>query len=142
MHPALCPACLDGIAANAAPVVQQAFRVCCHVLHAGARHLNVRSAAKQVLAALGAAHLGVVCGGAVAAGNGHCLAEMLPDTLEQQHQRLVHKDLVRTILAAKLPHAEVRCQQLCPVLGKTILSDHLSTSFPYSRFSSAAMGSM
>ena len=123
VHPALCPACLDRVAAHAAPAGHQAFGVGGHSQRVSILHLNVRGPAQQVLAGSGAAHLCVVAGGAVAAGDGHGLAEVLPDALQQHHKALVNEDGVGAVAAAELPHAERGGELRCAVLLQAILFD-------------------
>ena len=111
-----------------------------HVLHAHVLHPDIRGPAIQVLAELCPACLGVVCRGAVGAGDRHRFSEVLPDTLQQFCQRRVDEDRVAAVLAAELPHTEVRREGGAAVPGKRIrLQCHRAP--PYSRFSSAAMGS-
>ena len=84
MHPALGAARLDGVAANAAPGGHQTLGVGGHVLDADALHLDVSRPAQQVLAGFCTTHSGVVGGRAVAAGDDHRLAKVLPDGLQQE----------------------------------------------------------
>ena len=108
--------------------------------HLYGRAADIRCPAIQVLAELCPACLGVVCRGAVGAGDRHRFSEVLPDTLQQFCQRRVDEDRVAAVLAAELPHTEVRREGGAAVPGKRIrLQCHRAP--PYSRFSSAAMGS-
>ena len=123
MHPALCPACLDRVAAHAAPAGHQAFGVGGHSQRVGVLHLNVSGPAQQVLAGFRAAHLCVVAGRAVAAGDGHRLAEVLPDALQQHHKALVNEDGVGAVAAAELTHTECGRELLCTIILQTVLLD-------------------
>ena len=67
--------------------------------------------------------LGVVAGGAVAAGDGHRLAEVLPDALQQHHKALVNEDGVGAVAAAELPHTERGGELLCAVRFQAVLFD-------------------
>ena len=134
MYPAFGAARLDRVAAKAAPAGQQAFGVGGHVLDGHARHLDVRRPAQQVLAALGPAHGFVVGGGAVAAGDGHGLAKVLPDALQKHHKAFVDHHDVGAVAAAELAYLKARCQQFGTVLGKTVLLDcHRLTPRSYCR---------
>ena len=108
MHPAGLAGgvlCVLRVAPDAAPGGQQGLGVGGHSGHVHALDVEVRCPAQKVLAGLAAADGGVVGGGAVAAGDMYRLTEVLPDALEQHHQRLVDKHDVAA-LAGKLPHLE------------------------------------
>ena len=72
----------------------------------------------------------ITSGGAVAAGDGDRLAEVLPDGLQQHHEGLVDHDSVAAVPAPELPYAEGRRQLFSAVFGQGILFDcHFVTSF-------------
>ena len=64
-----------------------------------------------------------MAGGAVAAGDGHRLAEVLPDALQQHHKALVNEDGVGAVAAAELPHTERGGELLCAVRFQAVLFD-------------------
>nr|DAF18389.1 MAG TPA: hypothetical protein [Caudoviricetes sp.] len=123
MHPALGPACLDRVAAHAAPGGHQALGVGRHDQRVGVGHLDVRRPAQQVLAGLAAAHGSVVCRRAVSAGDGHRFAEVLPDALQQHHKALVDHDGVGAVTAAEFPHGKAGRQLAGAVCFQAVLFD-------------------
>ena len=131
MHPALGPAALLRVQADAAGVRQQSLGILGHKLRRGVFHLDVCRGAVQVLALRAATHFLVVGHRAVGAGNGHRAVEMVPDVLQQLHQFIAHEDRVGAVLAGKLPYLKVGAQFLLAVPGERIAFDSHNFSPPF-----------
>lgn len=119
------------VAANTALASQQRFRIGCQCVYRHTFNPNIRSLSIEVLAVLGRfLLLGVVACGAESTVDVHCLAEVIPDFLQQGHKLIVNKDRVASIFALKLPDVEVLAQGLVPVLRIGICFDcHCSAHF-------------
>ena len=116
--------CRCRIPSDAPGVRQQGLGVGGKGLHGYTGHPDICRPAVAVLAVCRTPCFPIICGGPVAAGDGHRLAKVVPDALQHLHKPGVDKHRITAVPAGKLPEAEIGTEPPAAVPGKGVGLQH------------------